>query len=189
MSSFHHFRKQNWYLYNFVWIVNTLRPRQNGRHFADDIFKWIFLNENVWILIKTSLKFVPQGPINNIPALVQIMAWCRPGDKLLSEPMVVSLPTHICVTRPQWVNRTCVTLLLKIYRLICTKHYIKLNWNISLNKLRTTKNGHQHTVCSVSMLIYYLSTQDPMNVTLCNDSIIFGWCNYHCHLLSTIVSQ
>ena len=61
--------------------VNTLRPRQNGRHFADDIFKCIFLNENIWIPIKISLKFVPKGPIYNIPALVQIMAWSRPGDK------------------------------------------------------------------------------------------------------------
>ena len=50
---------------------NTLRPRQNGRHFADDIFKCIFLNENVWIPIKISLKFVPKGQINNIPTLVQ----------------------------------------------------------------------------------------------------------------------
>ena len=46
---------------------NTLRPRQNGCHFSDDIFKWIFLNENVWISINISLKFVPRGPINNIP--------------------------------------------------------------------------------------------------------------------------
>ena len=84
--------------------VNSLRPRQNGRHFADDIFKCIFLNENVWIPIKISLKFVPKGPIDNIPALVQIMAWRRPGDKPLSEPMMVSLPTHICVARPQWVK-------------------------------------------------------------------------------------
>ena len=85
-------------------IVNTLRLRQDGRHFADGIFKCIFLNENVWIPIKISLKFVPEGPINNIPAMVQIMAWRHPGDKPLSEPMVVSLPTHICVARPQWVN-------------------------------------------------------------------------------------
>ena len=84
--------------------VNTLRPRQNGRHFADDIFKCIIVNENLWIPITISLKFVPKGPINNIPALVQIMAWRRPGDKPLSEPMMVRLPTHICVTRPQWVN-------------------------------------------------------------------------------------
>ena len=83
---------------------NSLRPRQNGRHFADDIFKRIFLNENVRITIKISLKFVPKVRINNIPALVQIMAWRRPGDKPLSGPMMVSLLTHICVTRPQWVK-------------------------------------------------------------------------------------
>ena len=77
---------------------------QNGRHFANDTFKRIFLNENVRISNKISPKFVPEGPINNIPALVQIMAWRRPGDKPLSEPMVVSSLTHICVTWPQWVN-------------------------------------------------------------------------------------
>ena len=87
-------------------LVNTLRPRQNGRHFADDIFNRIFLNENIWIPIKISLTFVPNGSINIIPALVQIMAWRLPGDKPLSEPMMVNLPTHICVTRPQWVKPT-----------------------------------------------------------------------------------
>ena len=88
--------------------VNTLRPRQNRRHFAEDIFKCIFLNENVWILIRISLKYVPKCFINNNPALVQMMAWRRPGDKPLSEPMMVSLPTHICVIRPQWVNTCCI---------------------------------------------------------------------------------
>ena len=87
-----------------VIIFNILRSRQNGRHFADDIFKCIFVNENVWIPIKMSLKFVPKGPINNIPALVQIMAWRRAGNKPLSQPMMVELPTHICITRPQWVK-------------------------------------------------------------------------------------
>ena len=85
-------------------ILNTLRPSRNEQHFADDIFKPVFFNENVWVSIKISLKFVPKGSINNIPALVQIMAWCRSGDKPLSEPIMVSLPTHIYVTRPQWVN-------------------------------------------------------------------------------------
>ena len=65
--------------------INTLRPSRNRRHFADDIFKCIFLKENVWIPIKISLKIVPTGPINNILALVQVMAWRRPGDKPLSE--------------------------------------------------------------------------------------------------------
>ena len=39
-------------------------------------------------------------PINNIPALVQIMARRWTGDKPLSEPMMVSLLTHVCVIRP-----------------------------------------------------------------------------------------
>ena len=89
-------------------FLNTLGPRQNGRYFPDDIFECIFMKENIWIPIKISLKFVPKSPINNIPALYQIMAWRRPGDKPLSEPMLVRLPTHICVTRPQWVNKYCV---------------------------------------------------------------------------------
>ena len=59
------------------------------------------MNENAWISIRISMKFVLKGPISNIPALVQIMAWRRSGDKPLSEPMMVSLPMHICVTRPQ----------------------------------------------------------------------------------------
>ena len=89
-------------------FVNTLRPRQNGRHFADDMFKCIFLNENIWIPIEISLKFVPKGPIKNIPALVQILAWRRPGNKPLFEPMMVSSLTHICLTRPQWVKTLAI---------------------------------------------------------------------------------
>ena len=46
--------------------VNRLRPMQNGRHFADDTFKRILLNENVIISIKISLKFVPRGRINDV---------------------------------------------------------------------------------------------------------------------------
>ena len=91
-----------------------MRPRQDGRHFPDDNFKCIFLNEDVWIMIKISLNFVSKDPINNIPALVQIMAWRRPGDKLLSEPMMVSLLTHICVTGPQCVNTSEGTPIIKI---------------------------------------------------------------------------
>ena len=79
-------------------LVNILRPRQIVRYFTD-IFKSIFLNENAWIPIKISLKFVPRGPIKNILVLVQLMAWRRPGDMPLSWPMMVRLPTHICVTR------------------------------------------------------------------------------------------
>ena len=91
--------------YGVPLTLNTLKPRQNYRHFADDIFKSISLNENVWMSLKIALKFVPKVRINNIPTLVQTMAWRRPGDKPLSEPMMVSLLTYICVIRPQWVKQ------------------------------------------------------------------------------------
>ena len=68
-------------------------------------FYW---NKTVRISIKISLKLVPKDPNYNIPALIQIMAWCRPGDKPLSEPMLVSLLTHRCVTRPLWVKEATV---------------------------------------------------------------------------------
>ena len=84
--------------------VNILRLSQNGGHFPDDIFRCIVLHENVWISIKFSLKFIPKGPVSNIPSLVQIMDWHRRGNKPLSESMMVSLLTHICATQPQWVK-------------------------------------------------------------------------------------
>ena len=73
-----------------TWLqwLNTLRPRQNGRRFPDDNFKRIFMNENISVSIKVSLKFVPKGPVKNIPTMVQIMACRRTGDKPLSEAMM-----------------------------------------------------------------------------------------------------
>ena len=55
--------------------INTVKPRQYGCHFAGDIVKCIFLNENARIFIKISLKFVPYAPLDDKPTLVQIMAW------------------------------------------------------------------------------------------------------------------
>ena len=54
------------------------------------------------ILTEIPLKFVPKGPINNISALVQIIVRPQPGDKPLSEPMIIRLPMHTYVTRSQW---------------------------------------------------------------------------------------
>ena len=81
---------------------------QNGHHYADNIFKCIFSNITC-ISINISLKFVPKGQFYNIPSLVQTMAWRWPGDKPLSEPMMVRLLKHICITRPKWVNSLATT--------------------------------------------------------------------------------
>ena len=69
-----------------------------------------------------------KGPINNILALVQMMAWRRAGDKPLSESMLVCLLTHICVTRPQWVNASDVILDGKVANLANIKTQQSANW-------------------------------------------------------------
>ena len=51
---------------------NSLRPRQNGRHFPDDIFIFIFSNEIIWIFPKISMNFVPKIWINHICAYMNM---------------------------------------------------------------------------------------------------------------------
>ena len=87
-----------------LYCLNTLRMRQDGCHFVDDIFKCIFVNENIWISLKISLRSVPKIWINNILALVKIMPWRWPGNKPSFEPMMVRLLMHICIALPQWVE-------------------------------------------------------------------------------------
>ena len=70
--------------------------------FANDIF--IFFNGNIWLLNDLSLEFVSKVQLNNIPTLFYILTWRPPGDKPFSEPVMASLLTHICVTRPLWIN-------------------------------------------------------------------------------------
>ena len=87
--------------------INTSRPRQNGHHFADSFSKFIswmkivnfaynFTFHWIWFLIfhLTICKMSHS----------QIMAWILNGSMPLSEPMTVSLLTHICVTQFQWIS-------------------------------------------------------------------------------------
>ena len=159
--------------------VNTLRPRQNGRHFPDDIFKYIFLNRNVWISINISLKFVPSGLINVIPALVQIMALRRPdaSDKPFSEPMLVSLLTHICVTRPKWVKYSSSIAecsewfemhiyLVSSLVVIVEFHHTTVRFNVVFNKYSTKRvfisdsHNFQYLALAGDLWGIYLNTFD-----------------------------
>ena len=127
---------------------NTLSPRQDGRHFPDDISKFNYLNENVQISINISLKFAPKGPTNNIQELVQVKAWHRPGDKPLSEPMEISLLTHICVTRHQWLEQQTTSII------DLTQNY-RINQRI-LHVLASAKPDSplSMNVCSCNRCIY-----------------------------------
>ena len=81
-----------------------------GRDKMDAISQTTFSNTFSWMKIfEFRLTFhwslFPRFQLANVPALVQLMAWRRPGDMPLSEPVIISSPTHICITRPQWVNK------------------------------------------------------------------------------------
>ena len=152
-------------------MLNTLRLRQNGCRFADDTFKRIFLNENVIISIKISLKFVPKGPINNNPSLVQKMAWRRSGDKPLSEPMVVSLLTHICVTRPPWVNGQQVITLTN-GNLVYLQHYASVWAPFHKRFFHCNSNSMEnslccHPSCNEVVAMKFCTWQDSCAVVAC----------------------
>ena len=75
--------------FRFDLNIKSSPPGQNDRHFADDIFIGILVNEKFgFFLLKIHWSFVTKCPIENNPALVQITAWRRIGDKPLSEPML-----------------------------------------------------------------------------------------------------
>ena len=113
--------------------VNSLRPRQNRRHFAGDVFKCNFLNENVWIPINISLKFVPDVSINNIPTLVQMMAWHR--------TLGLNESTKETAFAPALTSANCA-----IFKdIICSqwKLYVKDNFRVRIIEIYTTCLGVQ----------------------------------------------
>ena len=71
-----------------IMFDNSSPPGQDGRHFAHDIFRCIFLNEKFCILNLISMNFVPKGLMDNKLSLVQAMVWRRIGDRPLPEPML-----------------------------------------------------------------------------------------------------
>ena len=99
--------------------LNSSPPGQNGRHFTGDIFKSIFLNENVSISILISLKFVPNGLIDNTAALVWVMTWRWTGDKPLPEPMLTHF-TEVGWGSPKWKLNTMPQMQQSVLTLVMT---------------------------------------------------------------------
>ena len=71
--------------------VNKLRAKENGPYFWENTFKCIPLNANYCIFAEISHKFPSKGQTNNNSTLVQVMAWCRTGNKPLPEPMLTNI--------------------------------------------------------------------------------------------------
>ena len=88
-------------VFDLIWSP----PGQNGWHFTGNIFRCIFMNEKFCILIPNSLKFVPKCPIDNMSALVQVMAWHQIGNKPLPEPMLIQFTDAYMRHLGRWVKR------------------------------------------------------------------------------------
>ena len=142
---------QHWFRYCLCVIRQQAISWSNDDsvHFSDNIFKCIFLNEKLWISVIVSQKFVPKGLISNMPALVQMMAWRRPVNKPLSEPMMVNILIYICVTRPKWVKSWFYRVAVALHTVETSKqpccptppsHYLNQCWQIVMftfgNKLQ-----------------------------------------------------
>ena len=94
-----------------VWLsgspwVNTLRPRQNGRHFADDIFICIFVDENVWILVKISLNLFPRVQ------LTIFQPWFRLWPGLNLYPYLYSYSCSYLYRHPVFFGRALTAIIM-----------------------------------------------------------------------------
>ena len=116
------------------------------------------------------------------------MAWRRPGDKPLSEPVVVNLLTHIWVTRPQWVNTSLASIVLVV---VCSQQNTKYRLFISFGWMYDRLyifhvafipyywNWHAwvHTVCMHHGVAIPLgSTNDLLTAVKWHIRIKFVWC-------------
>ena len=87
--------------HNYWGVLNTLRERQNGRHFADDIYKSIFVNEKVQFNFHWSLFLGVQLTINQhcsdnglVPNMRQAIIWtndCLVYRRIYASPGLIEL--------------------------------------------------------------------------------------------------
>ena len=156
--------------------VNTLRPRQNGRHFADNIFKCSFLTENFWILNEISPKYVPYGLTDNMATLVKIMAWRRTCDNPLSESMLVYFidknswypgSPKMNVTRyPSSLRLILSVVCLEICRKWSTNQWPGNGWNSSEHDQKLIISGECNNGCTCQVWV-----QSPMKMCITNQRL------------------
>ena len=111
--------------------IHILRSRQNCRHFTDGIFKCIFLNKMYEYRLRFHCSLSPKFELRIFQRWFR-MAWRQPGDKPLSEPMVVGLLTHICVIHSMsysvfYILICCQHTAVKCFSLSCSKWYY-MSW-------------------------------------------------------------
>ena len=114
-------------------LSNTLAPRNYGRPFADGISKCIFFNENcIWI------KILPWGPIENSPALVEVMAWRRRVDKPLPQPVMTKIHDaiwrHLNTNSYHWISISDTNVIMLQRQLTLLKQVIVMHFSTSVDQ-------------------------------------------------------
>ena len=138
-----------------LWLcfVNSFLLGQNGCHFAADIFKSIFVNEKNGISIWISLKFILKGPIDDKPALVEVMAWPQIGNKPLPELMLTQF-TDEYMWHHELIITTCqfYPYISGLFDWHWSNHMIVMQpWRMWVNQCdgtyKLTKTKHNKIVC------------------------------------------
>ena len=97
------------------------------------------------------------------------MAWRRPGDKPLSELMVVTLPTHICVTRPQWVKPMVTMTYDAIWR-----HYVWKSW------FKHNQNKYCRRLCKIAYALWKHNSLKTWRNSQTSQSVMSKFCSWYC---------
>ena len=152
------------------------------------IFQTTFWNAFSWMKIyEFRLKFNWSLFLRVHPALVRIMTWRLPGDKPLSEPMLLRSPTHICVTQLQWVKpiswivERAHEILPAILKRYCFFHKTSADWFIAEDFLLTKLFGFSTTL---GLVMASLGARKPA-VTLKAEFVshIYSWSALQCKRL------
>ena len=151
--------------------LNILRPRQNGRHFPNDIFKRSLSDENVRVSINISLNFVPYGSNDKKPALVQIMALPQSGDKPLSwtHGGLVHWLIYAALGLNVLIRSICILRHNDVaYEIRCVWNHLKLNclWkNCFPTYIKEPIKGLHYSPCVMGMHRWPVVSPHKSNVT------------------------
>ena len=147
----------------------TLRLRQNGHHFADNIFTFIFSNEKFSILIMISLMLALKNPFGNKPALVQLTHWGRVTHICVSKLTIIGSDNGLSPGRRQaiiWTNagilliRTVGTNFSKILGKIHSFSFSKIHLKMSSAK------WHLFGLGLNELIAWYLTGDKPLSESM-----------------------
>ena len=104
------------------------------------------------------------------------MAWHRPGNKPLSQPLVVSLLMHICIPQPQWVSTHLTSNVFIIF--FYWMHFLEMF--TSIWALNSTVRDHS-VWCPLPTLLSYLAVHTHTDMARLHDfnSVRPGDCDSH----------